>query len=440
MTASVAATDFDVVIVGAGMVGASLACALAEAGLRLAVLDSQPVDNPITSSSAFDDLPFDARVSAITPASQEFFKSLHVWDAITARRYSPYTDMHVWEADGTGSIHFSAADIHADVLGHIIENSVILAALHEKLQQQENVTLLAPVTLQELQSAMTVESGTPGRIGLLLADGRQLSTRLLVAADGANSRVRELAGFQTREWDYEHHAIVTTVRTELPHKQTAIQRFMDEGVLAFLPLNPCRSGPCPRLDIADDSIAGRARSYKSGDDQRYCSIVWSVLPDYAQSLMSLDDPAFARALESAIESRLGTIAHVDKRYSFPLRQRHASSYVQDRIALIGDAAHTIHPLAGQGVNLGLLDASALANEICQAHAVGRDFADLRTLRRYQRRRIGHNLGMMWLMEGFKHLFADQPLPLRWLRNAGMSGLDGIVPVKNRIMRSAMGID
>lgn len=418
MTASAAATDFDVVIVGAGMVGASLACALAKTGLRLAVLDSHAIDTGIRSSSAFDDLPFDPRVSAITPASQEFFKSLHVWDAITARRYSPYTDMHVWEADGTGSIHFSAADIHAEVLGHIIENSVILTALHEKLLQQENLTLLAPVSLQELHSAMTAENGSPGRVGLLLADDRQLSTRLLVAADGANSRVRELAGFQTREWDYEHHAIVTTVRTEQPHQQTAIQRFMDEGVLAFLPL----------------SHRG------SGDDQRHCSIVWSVLPDYAQRLMALDDKEFVQALEGAIESRLGTIAHVDKRYSFPLRQRHASSYVQEGIALIGDAAHTIHPLAGQGVNLGLLDASALANEICQAHAVGRDFADLRTLRRYQRRRIGHNLRMMWLMEGFKHLFADQPLPLRWLRNAGMSGLDGMGPVKNRIMRSAMGID
>lgn len=425
MTTSTAATDFDVVIVGAGMVGASFACALAETGLRLAVLDSQAIDIQARSSSAlgaapFDRQPFDPRVSAITPASQEFFRSLHVWEAIAARRHSPYTDMHVWEADGTGSIHFSAADIHAEVLGHIIENSVILAALHERLQQQENVALLAPVTLHELQSSEVLQNVGQGKVRLVLADDRQLSTRLLVAADGANSRVRELAGFQTREWDYEHHAIVTTVRTEFPHRRAAIQRFMDEGTLAFLPL--------------------RESGGNIADDQQHCSIVWSVLPDFAQSLMALNDSEFAQVLEGAIESRLGAILHVDKRYSFPLRQRHAATYVQDGIALVGDAAHTIHPLAGQGVNLGLLDASALANEICQAHAVGRDFADLRTLRRYQRRRIGHNLGMMWLMEGFKHLFADQPLPLRWLRNVGMSGLDRAAPVKNRIMRSAMGID
>ncbi|MDP2141587.1 MAG: FAD-dependent monooxygenase [Gammaproteobacteria bacterium] len=416
MKESETAAQFDVVIVGAGMVGASLACALAETGLRIAVLDSQAIEVRDVSSDSFD-----PRVSAITAASQAFFRSLGVWDAIMARRASPYTDMHVWEADGTGSIHFSATAIHADVLGHIVENSVILAALHERLMRYDNVTLLSPVTLSALRSPVAVtDAGTQGLVQLSLADDRHLSTSLLVAADGANSRVRELAGFNTREWDYEHHAIVTTVRTELPHQQTAIQRFMDEGTLAFLPL--CQDGGA------------------EPNDQHYCSIVWSVLPDYAHSLMALDDRHFAQALQGAIENRLGDIADVDKRYSFPLRQRHAAGYVQNGIALIGDAAHTIHPLAGQGVNLGLLDASALAKEISQAHAVGRSFADQRTLRRYQRRRIGHNLGMMWMMEGFKQLFADQPLPLRWLRNAGMTALDRTAPLKNRIMRSAMGIE
>ncbi len=415
MKESATAADFDIVIVGAGMVGASLACALAKTGLRIAVLDSQVVDTRSALSGTFD-----PRVSAITPASQEFFRSLGVWESIVARRASPYTDMHVWEADGTGSIHFSAPDIHADVLGHIVENSVILAALHERLAQQENVSVLAPVTLSALEPPLPTIEDAAERVRLILGDGRQLSTRLLVAADGANSRVRELAGFKTREWDYEHHAIVTTVRTELPHQQTAIQRFMDQGTLAFLPL--------------------RSAGGSEPNSQHYCSIVWSVLPDYAQSLMALDDTQFARALQSAIESRLGTVSQVDQRYSFPLRQRHATSYVQNGIALIGDAAHTIHPLAGQGVNLGLLDAKVLAAEICQAYGVGRDFADLRTLRRYQRRRIGHNLGMMWMMEGFKQLFADQPMPLRWLRNAGMTALDQTAPLRNRIMRSAMGID
>src|SRR5690606_21380845 len=254
---------------------------------------------------------------------------------------------------------------------------------------------------------------------ILLEDQRMLTTSLLIAADGAQSKVRDLAGFRTREWDYHHHALATTVRTQKPQHQAAIQRFMDDGVLAFLPL---------------------AQPAGEADRQQYCSIVWSVIPHYAEELMAQDDATFARTLQAAIENRLGTIEKVERRHSFPLRQRHAVSYVQPGIALIGDAAHSIHPLAGQGANLGLQDAQVLAAEIAAAVAVGRDFADLRTLRRYQRRRIGHNLGMMWVMEGFKHLFADQPLPVRWLRNAGMSGLDRTPMVKNRIMRSAMGFD
>jgi 2-octaprenylphenol hydroxylase len=418
MHASSAENEFDVVIVGGGMVGASLACALADSGLRLAVLDSQPIAASAGSSTRPAEEPaFDPRVSAITPVSQQFLHEIGAWDAIASQRLSPYTDMHVWDGDGTGSIHFAAADVHAELLGHIIENSVILAALQQRLGGN-NITLLAPVTLTSLTPP---DSASPeALVRIELADGRCLSTRLLVAADGANSTVRELAGFQTREWDYQHHAIVTTVRTALPHRQTAIQRFMDAGVLAFLPL---RTNP-------EEGI----------EEQRHCSIVWSVLPEVAQGLMALDDTAFARELQAAIENRLGTIESVDKRSSFPLRQRHAHSYVQQGIALIGDAAHTIHPLAGQGVNLGLQDASVLAAEILQALNKGRDFADLRTLRRYQRRRIGHNLGMMWMMEGFKRLFAEQPLAVRWLRNAGMAGLDKTVLLKNQIMRSAMGIE
>lgn len=418
MQASSAQYEFDVVIVGGGMVGASLACALAGSGLRLALLDSQPFAAPELVVDPADQS-FDPRVSAITPASQHFLREIGIWDAILARRCSPYTDMHVWDGDGTGSIHFSATDIHADLLGHIIENSVIVAALQQRLRQSPDITLLAPVTLIGVQAPDAALPEAPVQIEL--ADGSRVSTRLLVAADGANSTVRELAGFQTRAWDYEHHAIVTTVQTQLPHRQTAIQRFMDAGVLAFLPLRSAVSG------VRDDQ-------------QQHCSIVWSVLPEVAQTLMALDDATFARELQAAIENRLGVIESVDKRFSFPLRQRHAHSYVQQGIALIGDAAHTIHPLAGQGVNLGFQDASALAEEILQALSKGRDFADLRTLRRYQRRRIGHNLGMMWMMEGFKRLFAEQPLAVRWLRNAGMAGLDKTVLLKNHILRSAMGIE
>jgi len=413
---------YDIVVVGGGLVGASLVLALAERGLRIAVLDTQPLSRQHWQreepQAGLDH--FDPRVSAITPASQRFLDSLGVWDAVLERRASPYTDMHVWEADGTGSIHFAAGDIHCEALGHIVENAVLLAALHERLHGVSGVELLAPVSLESLERLPVPGplDADQSRTVLTLADGRSLRARVLVAADGANSRVRELAGFKLSEWDYEHHAIVTTVRTGLPHQRTAAQRFMDDGVLAFLPL----------------------QTAPGVDDQHYCSIVWSVLPERAAKLMLQSDVEFAGALEVAIESRFGQIEHVDQRFSVPLRQRHARHYVQEGIALIGDAAHTIHPLAGQGVNLGFQDASALASQLLQALARQDEPGSLQVLRRYQRQRIGHNLGMMWVMEGFKRLYADQALPLRWLRNAGMAGLDRTVLLKSRIMRSAMGMD
>jgi 2-octaprenylphenol hydroxylase len=403
-------TDFDISIVGGGMVGASLACALAESGMRIALIDAQPFKEGIVVTEGFD-----PRVSAITEASRQFFIELGVWESIAEQRCCAYTDMEVWEADGTGRIHFGAADIHAESLGHIIENSTILRALHQRLRACSSVELIAPTKLVSLQPPLHESP-----VMIELENGRRLSTRLLVAADGANSKVRELAGFDTREWDYQHHAIVTTARCAQPHRNTAIQRFMDSGVLAFLPL--------------------QAGDKTGADAQHYCSIVWSVLPERAQELMAQDDMAFAASLQASIEGRLGAVEHVNRRFSFALRQRHAKSYVQPGIALMGDAAHSIHPLAGQGVNLGFLDAQALANVIQSAYQRGDDIADARILRRYQRRRIGHNLGMMGMMEAFKRLYADQPLPVRWLRNLGMSGLNSTVILKNRVMRAAMGIE
>jgi len=401
---------YDLIIAGGGMVGASLALALADTSLRIAVLDSQD----LTSMAEFapQSGQFEPRVSAITHASQIFLDTLGVWEGVRARRCSPYTDMHVWDADGTGSIHFAAQDIHAEELGHIVENAVLLAALYDQLAQCASVQLLSSVTLDGVEK-------TANGVSVQLSGERDITATLLVAADGANSRVRTLAGFNTKEWDYEHHAIVTTVRTQLPHQRTAIQRFMDEGVLAFLPLR------------AGDG---------SQEDQHYCSIVWSVLPDIAEAMMAKDDAQFALALQAAIESRLGKIESVAPRFSFPLRQRHATDYVQANIALIGDAAHTIHPLAGQGVNLGFSDAKVLGQEIRRAHDQGLSIGDLRILQRYQRARKGHNLGMMWAMEGFKRLFATQALPIRWLRNVGMSGLDRSATLKQHIMRSAMGVE
>jgi len=396
------------------MVGAALACALAETGLRIGLFDQSRFDPDQLSCNKAEPL-FDPRVSAIAPASQRFLSNLGAWQITETVRVSPYTDMMVWDADGTGSIHFSAADIHEQSLGHIVENSAIVLGLYQRLKQLSNIVVLSPVSMESFER---LAEDPLGCVMFATSEGESYTTTLLVGADGPQSRVRQLANFTTREWDYHHQAIVTTVRTELPHKTTALQRFMETGPLAFLPL----------LDTAA----------LEEDQQHYCSIVWSTGIDQAAELMELDDMQFAGRLTDAIEHRLGKIEWTDRRYSFPLRQRHAVDYVQPNIALVGDAAHTIHPLAGQGVNLGFMDAQALANEIHSAVQRQRPLGELAILRRYQRARKGHNLGMMGAMEGFKQLFAQDALPVRWLRNTGLNGIDRLGFIKNRLMRQAMG--
>ena len=253
-----------------------------------------------------------------------------------------------------------------------------------------------------------------GRMEISLEDGTSLRADLMVAADGALSPVRELLGFATREWDYGHRAIVTTVAVEQPHQYTAWQRFLPSGPLAFLPL-------------------------PEGGGQHFCSIVWSLQEELVDDLLALDDEAFCLELGNAIEHRLGAVQASAQRYAFPLRQRHAIDYVQPGVALVGDAAHTIHPLAGQGINLGLLDVMVLAEEVLASCEAGGSPGTIETLRRYQRRRKGDNLLMMAAMDGFKRLFEQQAPPLRWLRNAGMRQVGRMLPVKREIIRRAMGI-
>lgn len=404
-------TDYDVVIVGGGMVGATLALLLESSSLRIALIDRQRFDR-ISIPAKAEDLQFDPRVSALTSATKELFTQLDIWGHIEELRCCAYQDMEVWDADGTGKISFSAADINQTELGTIVENSNVLAALYQRLESSSKLSLLAPMAIESLQYA------ADGSASLLSTDGERIFTKLIVAADGANSLIRELAGFETKEWDYNHHALVTTVRASKPHQGKALQRFIDSGPLAFLPLSP-----------TSDAV-----------DQHYCSIVWSMLPQLAQQMMALDDDQFRKQLAGALEFKLGDIQWSGERFSFPLRQRHALDYVKGNVVLVGDAAHLIHPLAGQGVNLGLLDVAVLAEEILAGVKGGRRIADPVVLLRYQRKRIGHNLGMMWVMEGFKHLFAEQALPVRWLRNSGLKGMENVPALKNTLARRAMGLD
>ena len=420
--------DVDIAIAGGGPTGLAMACALAGTGLRILLVDAGKEVITFTELAEQVALPtFDPRVSALTVTSQALLDDLGVWESIRAARVCPYHEMHVWDGEGTGSIHFSAAEIHADSLGYIVENNLVSAALLQQARLSENLTLVQEDKVASVERALSEQpaEGAGGQnrkesdlISLTLESGTVVSARLLIGADGGNSFVREQAGFSIREWDYGHQAIVTTVKTEKAHDYTAWQRFTRSGPLAFLPLH----------------LPGQAPA-----DQCFSSIVWSCVTQEAEGLLALEDEAFRRQLSEAFEYRLGNVVESDRRYSFPLWQRHATDYVQDQIALIGDAAHTIHPLAGQGVNLGFADVRVLSDVITAAMAKGEDFASHQVLSRYQRRRKGPNLGMMAAMEGFRHLFGSDNLALKWLRNNGLKMTDKLPVVKQQLIRQAMGL-
>lgn len=399
------ARHYDVVIVGGGLAGLSMAAGLADLPVRVALVEAGAIasDWPALGAGVAD---YDPRVSAITAASRQWLQTLGAWDAVAGSRLCAYTDMQVWDAEGTGEVHFQASEVNADSLGHIVENRLLTAALAEQ------VLASASIRCYE-HSPVAHMSYAGGGASLMLESGERLEADLLIAADGANSRIRQWAELATREWDYGQNAIVTTVRMSRSHDFTAWQRFLPEGPLAFLPL--------AATDAPD----------------RYCSIVWSADRDYSEQLMALDDAAFGPVLAAAFEQRLGAVEALGRRFSFPLRQRHAVDYVKPGIALIGDAAHSIHPLAGQGINLGFKDARVLQEEIRRALARQLPLGSQAVLARYQRRRKGDNLAMMAAMEGFKRLFGQRALPLRWLRNTGMRWVNGAGPLKRELIRRAM---
>ena len=402
------AEKFDLVIAGGGIVGATLAGLLDGLELRIALVEQRLPDEgelPFQES----DLRFDPRVSALNESSRQVLGDVGVWSWIQGVRSCDYREMRVWDAEGTGSIHFSAAALGADSLGAIVENSIVLAGIYERLRGQDNLSLVSPFTSAALES----EDG--GESVLIGESGRRLQACLLVGADGGNSAIRRLANMSSTEWDYGQAALVTTVRTARSHEFTAWQRFLETGPVAFLPL----------------AAAGES-------EFRHSSVVWSTQPDEAEKLLRLPDEQFRARLAFAIEHRLGEVEWSDRRFRFPLRQHHADSYVKDNIVLAGDSAHTIHPLAGQGVNLGIRDVAVLAEELRAGLAAGRRLNDPVVLRRYERRRKSDNLGMMWAMEGLHRLFGAQPLPLRWLRNTGLNLVDRAAPLKNFLARRAIG--
>ena len=397
---------YELVIVGGGVVGAALAClAAGKAGgppLSVALVEA---DAP--RRFALSD-PLDLRVLAVSRAAQYILSACGAWPAIRKARVSPYREMRVWDALGSargyGSIHFDSAELGEPDLGHIVENRLVLSALYDVLESLPGIEIVRPAA----PAAIDFE---PGHAVVTLDDGRRLATRLVVGTDGMASRTRRLADLGCRGWSYRQAAVVAHVETRLPHEATAWQRFLPGGPLALLPLADGRS-----------------------------SVVWSAPAWRASELLEMPAGDFCDALAEASDFVLGSVTGSGARASFPLQASYAPAYVRARCALAGDAAHVVHPLAGQGANLGLLDAAALAEQIRDAVESGLDPGDTPTLRRYERRRKGHNLAMLLALDGTHRLFGSALAPLGVLRRAGLAAVDRAPPLKRRLARRAMGLD
>ncbi len=386
---------YDIVIQGAGMVGLTLAVAVARSGARTALVDRVPAQQWRGGEVR-------QRVSALNVASERWLRRLGVWDAITGVRAGRFEAVSAEDGEGGARVRFEAADVGEPHLGHIVENELVCAML-DRAAEQAGVERFAPAAVEDWRSV-----GQALELGL--SDGRRLATRLLVGADGASSSIREQAGIRVRRAGYGQEAVVATVTTGAPHGGVARQRFLRGGPVAFLPL-------------AD----GR------------CSIVWSLPKSEAETVTSLGDEAFIAMLADAAGDLVGGIEGSGPRARFPLARLHAERYIGERLALVGDAAHVIHPLAGQGANLGLRDAATLADEVYAAVDRGDDPGGVARLRRFERSRRGDNLLMQFAMDAFHEAFTRHDPALVAVRGAGFRLTERLAPVRRRFMRQAMGL-
>jgi len=371
------------------------------AGVNVALLDAAAAPEAVSAPGDIQD--WDQRVSALTPTSQGMLERLGAWQFMPTERVAPYRRMQVWDRNGTGEIAFDAAEVGLPQLGHIVENRVTVAALLEVIKPLRTVSLHWGSRVETVD-----DSGDPIRI--TTNTGETMTASVLVGADGARSAVRGKLAMATRQWPYQQHAIVATVALASTHGDCCYQAFLATGPLALLPL-------------ANSSL---------------CSIVWSLDDSVWEPLMAASDATFLSELNRALDRRLPEVVAVAGRAAFPLHQCHAVDYVRPRVALVADAAHSIHPLAGQGINLGLKDVAVLASEFERAQARGLDLGDMTTLRRYPRKRKADNLALMAAMEGFKRGFGTREPLVHVLRNVGLDWVNRSAPLKKWFIRQALG--
>lgn len=389
---------FDVVVVGGGVIGASIALALSRhsaCSLRIAIIDAGQLEPPNVTGV------YHPRVLALTEQTIDWLRSIGGYQSINKDRVCSYSSMHVWDGEGTASIDFSAGQRHLEQLGVIVENDEILRSLLSQLDKSD-VVQLANQSVEEIS--------VTDQTLIKLSSGKHIATELLVAADGAQSSCRQLLGVSVQTHDYHQRAIVATVSSERPHQRCARQVFLNTGPVALLPLE--------------------------GPEQNRISLVWSADEELAAHLEGLDDTEFAKALTDATESVLGNLSLETKRFAFPLTRRHANNYVGQGWALVGDAAHTIHPLAGQGANLGFSDAEVLVDEIVRQNQRGVRLFN--PLNRYERRRRIDNQLTGLSMTGFKWLFGHSHPAAVVGRNFGLNLVNRTKWLKDWLLKQSQG--
>lgn len=392
-------SEYDIIILGAGISGLTLTALLSDLSLNIAVIDCK--DEPKNQLDLLSNQ-YDARVSAINTASQKIFQKCGVWENILDQRASIYKHMQIFEEKNAGVLNFDCKALNEPSLGYIIENSVMLSALYKKLNHRTNVTFYFNQTPEKFL--------IQGSHAELFCQERCFKARLMVGADGGNSWLRQQCQISTHIQSYEQHALVATIKTEYPHQKTAYQRFLSESILAFLPLA----------------------------DAYYSSIVWSLPTSEAKAMQALEKNQFEKVLESAFDYRLGMLSLASERFLFPLQQQHANRYIQERVALIADAIHTIHPLAGQGLNLGLQDVVVLHQTISHALELRRDIGHVAILRAYERARRLDNLVTGWSMDIFKTFFSYQDSKLSLLQEKALHFVEKQWLIKKFFAQRAMG--
>ena len=392
--------EHDVIVVGAGVVGAATALALVREGFDVVLVEARPAP----PWNAADDV--DARVVALAPDAVALLDDLGVWKSVTDARACAYSHMRVWDALAAGELSFAAEDRGETALGWIVENRLLQHVLWQALV--ETGARGAAIQLRVPGEVTAIENDERG-VAATLADGSVVRARLLVAADGATSPIRTQLGIAVREHDYGQRAIVAHVGIERAHESTAWQRFQPGGPLAFLPL-----------------VDGR------------CSIVWSLQGNEAERVLALDDAAFCAELGCALDFRLGNITSTTRRLAFPLRMRLAERYVVGRTLLIGDAGHAVHPLAGQGLNLGLRDVHNLRGQLRRAKARGIDAGAAQVLRRYERERRSENILAASSFTLIERCFNSESIAVAGLRGLALAVADKVTPLKHVLMDAAAG--